>query len=118
MLIAGSIMDSKGQIDALKALKYLRRRNNVNLTIVGTVANKSYFKKLKLFIKNNNLEKYVRILEFTDDPYSLMSKSDFILVCSKNEAFGRVVAEGMFLGKVVLGAKSGGIIEQIKDSEN
>lgn len=118
MLIAGSIMPSKGQMDALRALKTLRRKYPVNLTIVGQVTNKNYFKEIKSFIKNNNLKSSVKILKFTDNPYSLMKKADFILVCSKNEAFGRVVAEGMMLKKVIIGTKSGGVIEQIKSSEN
>lgn len=117
LLIAGSIMPTKGQADALKALKYLDN-SNLNLTIMGSVGDKVYFKKMIKFIKDNQLDGQVKILNFTVDPYSIMKGSDIVLVCSKNEAWGRVVTEARLLKKVVIGTKSGGIIEQIRDGKN
>jgi glycosyltransferase involved in cell wall biosynthesis len=40
-----------------------------------------------------------------------MLAADIILVCSRNEAFGRVVVEGMKLGRPVVYTRSGGIPE-------
>lgn len=117
LLLLGTITPSKGQMEALKALKQLGKYR-VDLKIIGSVANKSYLTKLKKFIKNNNLGEIVQIENFTKEPYSLIANSDAVLVCSKNEAFGRVVAEAMFLKKPVIGAKSGGVTEQISNYQN
>lgn len=117
LIIVGSILPSKGQLEAVKALKYLDNQS-VHLSIVGPVINKYYLKIIKNFIKNNGLENKVTILDFTDNPYRLIKESDATLICSKNEAFGRTVVESMLLKRVVIGTKSGGIVEQIKDGQN
>ena len=44
-----------------------------------------------------------------------MLAADIILVCSRNEAFGRVVVEGMKLGRPVIYSRSGGIPEYMND---
>ena len=44
-----------------------------------------------------------------------MLAADIILVCSRNEAFGRVVVDGMKLGRPVVYPRSGGIPEYMKD---
>jgi glycosyltransferase involved in cell wall biosynthesis len=49
-------------------------------------------------------------------PY--IRQADALLLCSRCEAFARVVVEGMKAGKPVLGASSGGTIEQITDGFN
>ncbi|MFA5932794.1 MAG: glycosyltransferase [Microgenomates group bacterium] len=117
LIIVGSILPNKGQLEAVKALKYIDN-NSVHLSIVGPAINNNYLKKIENFIKNNNLQDKVTILDFTDNPYSLIKKSNATLVCSKNEAFGRTVVESMLLKRVVIGTKSGGIIEQIKNGQN
>ena len=44
-----------------------------------------------------------------------MLAADIVLVCSRNEAFGRVVVEGMKLGRPVIYPESGGIPEYMVD---
>lgn len=117
LIIVGSILPSKGQLEAVKALKYLNNYS-IHLSIVGPVINKDYLEKINNFIKNNDLKDKVTILDFTENPYRFMKESDATLVCSRNEAFGRTVVESMLLKRVVIGTKSGGITEQIKDGQN
>lgn len=47
-----------------------------------------------------------------------MQNADVALMCSRYEAFARVTVEGMKLGKPVIGARSGGTVEQIHDGFN
>ncbi len=117
LLIAGSILPNKGQFEAVKALNYLKNYP-VHLTIVGPVTNKDYFRRIKRFIKDQDLKNKVTLLDFTDNPYLLMKQSDAILICSRNEAFGRTTVEAMLLKKLVIGTRSGGTVEQIKDGQN
>ena len=44
-----------------------------------------------------------------------MLAADIILVCSRHEAFGRVVVDGMKLSRPVVYPRSGGIPEYMKD---
>lgn len=57
----------------------------------------------------------MRIVDFIRDPYPAMLAADALLVCSRNEAFGRVVVDGMKLGRPVIYRASGGIPEMMRD---
>ena len=48
----------------------------------------------------------------------MFNHADIILVCSRNEAFGRIILEAMLLRKPVIATNSGGTPELIKDGFN
>lgn len=119
LLIFGTILPGKGQMDALKATYELIKKDmNLELAIVGHIPNSDYVQEIRDFIKNNNIEKLIHFNDFIDNPYPLIKSSDIILVCSKNEAFGRVTAEAMLMKKPVIGSNSGGTPELIKNNIN
>jgi glycosyltransferase involved in cell wall biosynthesis len=47
-----------------------------------------------------------------------MQQADVLLLCSRCEAFARVVVEAMKAGKPVVGTRSGGTVEQIQEGFN
>ena len=69
-------------------------------------------------VTQGELEDYVTILGYMDDPQPLMERCDLVLMCSRNEAFGLVTLEAMQVGKPVIGTRSGGTLELIKDGFN
>src|SRR5699024_9345504 len=97
ILIAGRIVEGKGQLQAVKAIKHLFDTNikNIKLIIVGKVDSENYFNKLKSYIERFSLEDQITIYEHTDDLKHLRKKCDIGLICSKKEAFGRVTIETM-----------------------
>jgi len=60
----------------------------------------------------------VKFIGYVDDPSPFVRKADIALMCSRFEAFGRVTIEAMKLGKPVIGAKSGGTTELIRNNFN
>jgi glycosyltransferase involved in cell wall biosynthesis len=44
--------------------------------------------------------------------------ADTVLVCSRNEGFGRVTVEAMLAARPLVGARSGGTAELVRDGEN
>ncbi|MFK7696916.1 glycosyltransferase family 4 protein [Paenibacillus sp. HJGM_3] len=48
---------------------------------------------------------------FVDDPESFIRHCDVLVVPSRREGFGRVIIEGLYLGKPVIASKEGGIID-------
>lgn len=116
MLLAGRITENKGQMEAVQAVAELKRRgiDNAELTLVGN-AEADYLAAMKSAIHSEKLESCVRILDYCDDLNELRRNSDIGLVCSKNEAFGRVTVEYMCAEMLVIGANTGGTVELIAD---
>ncbi len=116
--IVGALHEVKRQEDAIRAVSLLVQQGvRVKLYIVGR-GDTRYRSFLQSLVFENGLEDYVVFLGYTDNPFPIMKNIDVLLMCSQNEAFGRVTVEAMKLGKPVIGARSGGTTELIRDGFN
>ena len=91
---------------------------NINIILVGDAlfGEDEYVKELHEKVKALNLEARVKFLGFRDDIPQLMSACDLVVHTSiAPEPFGRVIVEAMLCGKLVVGAKAGGVIELVED---
>lgn len=77
-----------------------------------------YLEQLKEMVKSDNLEPYVKFIDFRANPYPVVNQADIVLVCSRMEAFGRVTLEAMLLKKPVIGTNTGGTVEQVTEGFN
>lgn len=119
LLIAGTISRKKGQIDALKATSYLLKKGiNVELVVLGNCTDILLREEICEIIKNCPKTNHIHLYSFVNNPYPVFNQCDTVLVCSKNEAFGRTILEGMLLKKAVIATNSGGVPEIIKDKDN
>lgn len=117
LLIAGAISEGKGQWDAVRAVEILANRGiEVHLSIVGNGA-PAMLKALKRYVRRKKLTEYITIRPFTSKLQKLRIQSTIVLVCSKMEALGRVTAEAMLSGKIVIGTDTGGTLELIGKNE-
>lgn len=118
LLLAGRITENKGQLEAVQAIKILKDRgiSNLLLTIVGN-AEPHYLQIINSEIDKSEIKDNVMILDYCDDLNELRKQSDIGLVCSKNEAFGRVTIEYMCAEMLVIGANTGGTLELIHDEK-
>jgi glycosyltransferase involved in cell wall biosynthesis len=97
----------KGQIDILKATNLLfHKYKNLKLILIGYG---EYKKKLIKFIKNNNLEKNVTIIDNCSNPYPYLRKSSLFIFASNYEGFPNVLNEALMLNVPVISSncKSG-----------
>lgn len=118
LVVSGAVTESKGQFDAVQAVSILKQKGiEVELILIGSLADTEYVETLRSYLKTNNLVSNVRLLGFTSQPLSYVSQADIVLMCSKNEAFGRVTMEAMALQKPLIGSNSGGTKELITDGE-
>lgn len=118
LIISGTVNEGKGQKDAIMAVKELiKRGHDIELIIMGNRATE-YAKHLETIIKDNNLKSYVKFTGFKENPFSVMNQADITLLCSRNEAFGRVTQEAMFLKKPVIATNSGSSPELITEKFN
>jgi len=116
--IIGYIHPKKGQHKAIQALAQVaHNNNNIKLFVVGG-GEKKFIKQCKNLASNLGIDRRVEFTGYVNDPYRIYTEADAILMCSENEAMGRVTAEAMSACKPVIGRDSGGTSELIKHNEN
>ncbi len=114
LLLMGQVLPSKGHMDALGALICLKKRDIYpRLTIVGARHDIPYEEKMFQFIESNGLQDQVTFLDYSEDRETLFETHDIVLMCSLNEAFGRVTAEAMKAFTPVIGVNTGGTPELV-----
>lgn len=104
-------------MDAVKAIDCLVHEyglKNIHLRIVGG-GKGAYYEKIKKHIRENHLQNYIEILPFQEDLKELRKNTDIALMCSGNEALGRVTIESMLSENLVIGADAAGTKEIIRD---
>jgi glycosyltransferase involved in cell wall biosynthesis len=116
LLMLGSIIDGKGQVDAVRALEPLRAMGiDGHLTIVGDPASPADMERLMAAIAETSVSDCVTIFPGTSDITQFVSASHALLMCSRDEGFGRVTIEAMKSGVPVIGALSGATRELIDE---
>ena len=117
-LVVGSILQAKGQEDAIRAVHELARRGRaVRLRLVGAGRADAVTRCMEL-IDSLSLGAQVELVGQVSDPYPHILSADVVLVCSRREAFSRIPLEAMKLARPVIAAQSGGIPEQVRDGFN
>ncbi len=110
-VLIGKIKPQKGQEVAIRALALVVKKfPTVRLLIVGS----GNLASLQRLANNLNLEKNVEFWGYIEDPYKAYLAADAVLMCSKNEAMGRVTVEGMSACLPVIGYDNFGTSELIE----
>lgn len=117
--IAGNIQEWKGQHVVVEALgRLIAEHPNVHCVIAGGVhrAGEAYAVELRARIGSLGLSHRVHLLGFRADIPDVMNAWDAVVHASvRPEPFGRVILEGMLLGKPVIATAAGGVPELIDD---
>jgi glycosyltransferase involved in cell wall biosynthesis len=117
-VMVARLQEGKRQEDAIRAIGELRDQSiHVQLWLVGG-GEQNYFNFLKRLVQENTLTDQVRFFGQVKEFLSYIKKADVFLLCSRCEAFARVVVQAMKVGKPVVGTRSGGTVEQITDGFN
>ncbi len=119
ILFLGHITPPKGAEVALRIfIKFWERHQLYKLYYIGPVSDE-YKDHLTTIINKSGINKNnVLFLGYKENVKKYLQKASVLLMCSKNEAQGRVSIEAMFYGCPVLGYKSGGTQEIIQDGFN
>jgi len=99
IITVGRFVDQKDHLTLLKAFQIIYKKINAKLVLVGQGINK---KEYLQFIKSNNLEDHVFILEFNNNPYKIINNSDLFVLSSKYEGLPNVLLEAMTLKKFII----------------
>jgi glycosyltransferase involved in cell wall biosynthesis len=91
--------DQKDHLTLLKAFLTVSKKINTQLLIIGYGKNKD---KILKFISSNKLEKKVKVLGFTNNPYKYINNSDIFVLTSKFEGLPNVLLESLVLKKFII----------------
>lgn len=117
LLFCGHVTLEKGIEDALMAFSIISKKYpELELWVAGSVSD-SYFPHLTSLTEKLGITDTVKFLGFRKDVISLMSWAKCLLMCSKNEAQGRVTIEAMSVNCPVVAFASGGTLEIITENK-
>ena len=115
MVMMGNVSVTKGQIWAIEAIKRLQDEHiQVTLDIFGDGA-RSYEKKLRRKIREYGIEHLVKFKGYQKNVENYLPQYDIGLMCSRDEAFGRVTVEYLMTGLCVIASNTGANTELIED---
>ncbi|MEH3113516.1 glycosyltransferase family 4 protein [Pedobacter terrae] len=113
-LFVGHLSQNKGIQILLEAFSVFCQENKShNLLIAGDSTLPSYKLALIDFLNEKGIGDRVTFLGHRNDVDQLMQSATALIVPSLNEAFGRITAEAMFNGCLVIGKNTGGTKEII-----
>jgi glycosyltransferase involved in cell wall biosynthesis len=112
-LFCGALTKNKGIEEAINAFyNFFLTNSGYRLLIVGE-GSLDYETYLKEKVKKIGLENHIEFLGFRTDMDELMARATAFLMCSRNEALGRVTVEAMMNFCIVLGYNDSGTAEII-----
>lgn len=117
IIMAGSICEGKGQMQALRAINNLdsQYKKFIHLDIIGDGLT-DYMSDLKKFVNENFLDEIVSFKGYDNCLKKQFSNYDLGLVCSRAEGFGRITVEYM-LAKIPVIVSDTGANREIVDDE-
>ncbi len=117
-VLVGRFRKSKGQAVAIEAFsKVARQFPEVRLILVGDAGQtgqQAYYEHCRSLVNECSLSDRVEFWGYIPDPERAFLAADIALMCSQNEAMGRVTVEAMSACRPVIGNDSGGTHELIE----
>lgn len=106
--IFGFISENKNQLEIIKAVCILLKKNfNIELYVVGSY-NYSYYQKLLEYIASTPYQDKIIFTGYTQEVIDLMSTMSIVVSCTKTEGFGRTLVEAILLKIPIIYANTSG----------
>ena len=102
ILNIGRFTEQKDQMTFLKALNQIKGIIKFEAVIVGR--GKLHGDLLEYILKND-LSKFVKIINFTENPFSLLKQTELFILSSKYEGLPNVLLEALTLKKFIISSK-------------
>lgn len=116
--VIGTICNRKGQREAILSMPLiLKKDQGFRLVIVGRAfkSHRQYEKEIHGIVKSHGLEKNVTFIGFKENITEIYKITNYLLVPSLIEPFGRVIVEAMLFGVPVVATRTGGMPEIVQD---
>lgn len=114
--LVGRMEEQKGQHLLVEAVQQLRSMGiPAHATLIGPAMDDAYQQRLLREIDDRDLLEAVVMLGPHNAPLEIMPAFDAIVLTTRMETFGLVLAEAMRCGVAVIGTNAGGVPEIIED---
>jgi glycosyltransferase involved in cell wall biosynthesis len=118
LVLLGALHPAKGQAEAIQAAAELKRRGvRCTLRLVGGDV-VGYRARLEELVQRLGISDQVIFAGYRPDPMIEFLQADVVLVCSRCEAFGRVIVEAMLAQRPIVAANTCGTLELIENDFN
>ena len=95
----GRLTDQKDHLTLLRSIKLLKPNFKIRVIIIGKGRTK---KLLENFIFENKLQDKVKLLGYTDNPFSYIQKANILILTSKFEGLPNILLEAQYLKKYII----------------
>jgi len=102
ILNIGRFTEQKDQMTLLRALNQIKEIIKFEAVIVGRG---KLHKDLLEYILRNNLSKFVKIINFAENPFPLLKQTELFILSSKYEGLPNVLLEALTLKKFIISSK-------------
>lgn len=110
----GRFTNIKNPMLAAQSFSTLKNKTNKKFTMI-MVGDGELFTSVQEYISNNKLD--IKLVGWKTNVSNFLAASDILLLTSKNEGFGMVIAEAGWYGKPTISTKVGGVTEFISNGE-
>lgn len=118
ILLPSRMTSWKGHLSLVEALGKLKHRDFYCLMVGDLSKHPNFTQRVKSLINALKLQSKIQIFGHENNMLGLYAISDLVLSTSiEPEAFGRTIAEGQAMEKIVIATKIGGSVETIIDKQ-
>ncbi len=116
ILMPGRFSRWKGHELLVEALARLGRRDVLCVMVGADTASSDYLSSIEKRARQRRVLEMIRFVDFTRDLPAAFMLSDVVVSAStRPEAFGRTLAEGLAMGRPVVGPDHGGAVEIVTE---
>ncbi len=118
ILFPARFSDWKGHELAIEGVARLGRRDVLCVMVGADTGSEDYMRRLTELAARRNVADLIRFVDYCRDMPAAYMLSDVVLsAATKPEAFGRVLAEALAMGRPVAGPAHGGALEIVDDQK-
>lgn len=118
ILFPARFSDWKGHELAIEGVARLGRHDVLCVMVGADTGSEEYLRRLSELAARRNVANLIRFVDYCRDMPAAYMLSDVVLsAATKPEAFGRVLAEALAMGRPVAGPAHGGALEIVDDKE-
>lgn len=114
-LLASRVSPEKGHLDVIKAFADFSGKDKYKLKILG-FGHEPFMNKIKELADSLGCLDCIEFLGYQSDVRPYMSRAKALVVASPNEGFGRMTAEALFCGTLVIGRNTAGTKEILSNT--